>query len=191
MPGPKSSTQSAPDARISSATASQRTGSTNCARARSAAPPSTGAQRSPAGGASKRVNASASAGEWNGTSTGSGVHSKRSGAPPRCPSRRAAASASATDAKRARTASRSAGGPASTIRVRVLTSATDTASVSNGSSRSSVTPSTAAIGDRPTAADAICSPWTAALRRCRASSASSITPPGASATSAAASKPCE
>ena len=48
---------------------------------------------------------------------------RRSAALPFPPLRRLA---SATDAKRARTASRSAGGPASTIRVRVLTSATDT-----------------------------------------------------------------
>ena len=126
VPGPRSSTQSGSSSVIEAATASQRTGSTNCERTGSPTTPRTGAHEragtSPTQ-ALKRSSGAASAGEWNGTSTPSGDHVKRSGAPPRCPSRRSASSRAATSERRAWRRSSAEGAPATTSRVGVLTSA--------------------------------------------------------------------
>ena len=223
VPGPKSSTQSAPASARQRETVCQSTGVTSCATATVAArsPAARRSRPSPGdstgnasiAGSGSRPGSAAScarssahgsrrAGVWNATSTSSGVQPKRSGAPPRRPLRRSACSLRACSASRARSSASVGGGPPTTIRRAVLTSATEIASASptsaltlrsTGSKRASRRPEIATSGgsgpDR--AASAACVPTVHASRTYRASSASSIPPAPASATSSAASSPCE
>ena len=157
VPGPRSSTQSGSSSGSRRATASQRTGSTNCERTGSPTTPSTGAHERcrPRRRARRRNARAARPARASGTARRrpSGDHVKRSGAPPRRPVA-ALGLLARGDLGEAGVERVERGGGAGDDepRGRVDERDRDVARASSGSRRASVTPSIAAIGERPVAA---------------------------------------